>query len=603
MEPSKSQVEFYVDLFEQMLYCDPCGIASKNSIKRDIMTIRHRTAHEGLSFLTKTLPKLGKALDAGLASMHFSLPCEFHKSHDNASIPAFMQAYFKCIFDADGTLLDTASPSVVKHLRQVLLFAYKLILPFQEDQIASSLETFISTDGELNLTLDKDSSEILEVASYIVESIFQDFDPKDIVPRHGPGAVATGERLEDKWTFARLYNSIHQTFPYYDYFIAGGAQELVDRLDWYKNLTRLETGQAKVVCVPKDSRGPRLISCEPLEYQWIQQGLGRKIVRSLEFPPGKSILSKGQINFTDQSINQKLALSSSLDGSFATIDLKDASDRVSLALVRKLFKRVPRLLRALEACRTSSTKLPDGRIVEFQKFAPMGSALCFPVEALCFWVLLVAATSRHFKLKQRDVGKTVFVYGDDIIIPRDLAQFSIQTLERFDLKVNLSKCCIHGPFRESCGTDAFKGVKVTPVRLRTPWSGRMTDGSAYVSYIETANALQSEYKRCSDLIWSRLEKTYGKIPYGTWRAGYPCRIITCPDEAEVLNQKLFRHKYSRRYQRIEFMLPITSSRKKKSTLDGWTRMLRNFTIPPYDDPSSIVVPRSMIIKRGWTAVG
>lgn len=449
---------------------------------------------------------------------------------------------------------------------------------------------------------DQESREILEVSSYIIESIFRDFDPKDIVPRHGPGAVATGERLEEKWEFSRLYDKIHQTYPYYEYFIAGGAKELVDRLEWYKNLERLKDGRAKVVLVPKDSRGPRLISCEPLEFQWIQQGLGRKIVRTLEFPPGGTSLTRGQINFTDQSINQKLALSSSLDGLYATIDLKDASDRVSLALVQRLFKRKPDVLKAILACRTSSTALPDGRVVEFRKFAPMGSAMCFPIEALCFWVLLVAGTSRHFKLKQRDVGKTVFVYGDDIIIPTERAQFSIHTLERFGLKVNVSKCCIHGPFRESCGTDAFKGVKVTPIRLRTLWSGRKTDGSAYAAYTKIANALQSEYKLCSDVIWNQLEKTYGKIPYGTWRAGYPCRVVACPDEAEDRNLQLFRSRRSRRYQRIEFKLPITSSRVKKSTLDGWTRMLRNFTIPPYDDPSSIVVPRSMLIKRGWTAV-
>jgi hypothetical protein len=570
-----------------------------------------------MSFLTKTLPKLGKALDSGLASNNFSLPLEFKHSHGQRSIPAFMQAYFKLLFDADGVLLDEASSAAVLHCRQVLFFAYKLEIPFSEEQNIKVLDEFVLTDRDLSLQLDKDSQEILEVASFITADVFADFDHADIVPRHGPGAVATGERLEDKWDFSRLYRPIHQVYPYYDYFIVGGGTELIDRKEWYMNLARLDQGRAKVVLVPKDSRGPRLISCEPLEYQWVQQGLGRKIVQHLE----SFYMTKGQVNFTDQSINRELAQRSSvfslkgeilstfgigpkqLNCAFATIDLKDASDRVSLELVRQVFKRVPNLLRALEACRTSSTLLPDGRIVEFNKFAPMGSALCFPVEAFCFWVLLVAAISRHRRERQRVVAKSVFVYGDDIIIPVRDADLSIQSLEKFALKVNHSKCCIHGPFRESCGMDAFKGVPVTPIRIKTLWSGRKTDGAAYVSYIATANLLAKRgYIECSDRMWLELERVYGVIPRGTCLSSFPCKIVCDPEVAEEFNSRAFRSRKSRRYQRIEFFVKIPSSRRIKSKLDSWPRLLRDLVSPSFEDPSSMVVPRSMIIKRGWTAV-
>lgn len=529
-----------------------------------------------------------------------------------------MQAYFKLIFDAEGTLRGDASPVAVSHCRQVLYFAYKLEVPFTAEQNQRVLDDFVHTDETLELKLDKDAQEILEVASFITADVFAGFDPKDIIPRHGPGAVATGERLEEKWEFSRLYDQIHQVYPYYDYFIAGDGRELLDRLDWYKNLARLDQGRAKVVLVPKDSRGPRLISCEPLEFQWVQQGLGRKIVSHLE----SYWMTKGNINFTDQSINRKLALESSspyltkgeipsvrsngnltFTGAFATIDLKDASDRVSLELVRQVFKRTPDLLRALEACRTSSTLLPDGRIVEFNKFAPMGSALCFPVEAYCFWVLLVAAISRHRRERQRVVAKSVYVYGDDIIIPQEVAELSIQFLELFALKVNRSKCCIHGPFRESCGMDAFKGEQVTPIRLKTLWSGRKTDGAAYVSYIATANLLAAKgYKGCSELMWSKLTEVYGVIPYGTQYSSYPCRLVHDPEVAEEYNSRAFRTRESRKYQRVEYRLNIVSPKRVKSKLDGWPRLLRNIVSPMYGDPSSVVVPRSTVIKRGWTAI-
>jgi len=619
MEPSKSQVEIYLDLSEHLLRRDPLGIASK-SLQKDIEVLRSRCHSEGLSFLTKTLPKLGKALDAGLASMQFSLPLEFKHSHGSRNIPAFMQGYFNCIFDASGILREEVDPMIVKHCRQVLFVLYKLEIPFSEEQNRSVLDGFVLTDQNLELSLDKDSQEILEVTSYITESIFFGFNPKEITPRHGPGAVATGERLEEKWRFSRLYDGIHQQYPYYDYFVAGGSSELIDRLEWYKSLERLDRGRAKVVLVPKDSRGPRLISCEPLEYQWIQQGLGRKLVSHLE----RNSWTAGHVNFTDQTINRSIALRSSnihksqLDAeqhvgpddhltltnrAFATIDLKDASDRVALELVERVFKRNKPLLKALLAARTTSTLLPDGRVVEFKKFAPMGSALCFPVEAFIFWVLLVAAISRSLRLRQRDVANLIFVYGDDIIVPVEWYEMSVQTLERFALLVNRSKCCVHGPFRESCGMDAFSGVQVTPIRLKTLWSGRKTDGAAYMSYISFANQIAEEYPECSHYIRQRLEDVYGKLPYGTSRAPYPCIVVNDPEVAEELNSKVFRRRYRRIYQRFEFFLPTVFPRRVRSTLEGWPRLLRDLVSPTYEDPSEVVLPRSTVIKRGWTPVG
>jgi len=596
--PTKSQVDFYVDLCSHLVACDPLSITSSNAIRRDISTLQWRVTTEGLSFLTKTLPKLGKALDQGMITSLLIIPSEFKRSYMNENIPAFMQAYFNRVFDDSGCLLDNADPYAVQHLRQVLFFAYKLEVPYQSEEEAAVIATFIQTESEIELTSDVETLQILEVASYITEDVFAGFNPKHITPRHGPGSVATGERLDAKWRFARLYDNIHQLYPYYDYYMVGWELELADRLDWYLGLERRKSGTAKVVLVPKDSRGPRLISCEPLEYQWIQQGLGRKLSSHLE----SFWMTRGQINFTDQSVNQSLALSSSLSGEYATLDLKDASDRVSLALVRKVFGKTPLLLRCLEACRTSSTLLPDGTVLPLKKFAPMGSALCFPVEAYIFWSVMVAAVSRHFKMRQSEVGRRVFVYGDDIIVPVEWVSLCIQTLESCSLRVNKTKSCTRGSFRESCGIDAFKGVVVTPLRLKKLWSGRKTDGSAYASYTALANMLGSRYKSASNFLWTKLESVYGVIPYGTKFASYPCKIVNDVDLCESFNSRHFKHRYSRRYQREEFFLQGLSSLKVESELDSWLRLLRNIVSDQVEDPSSIVVPRSMLIKRGWRAI-
>ena len=573
----------------------------KESLERDISTIKSRVSSEGLAFLTKTLPKLGKAFDQGLVSSRFKIPLGFKRSRRNQCIPAFMQGSINLVFDEDGLLRDVVPANVIRYVRQVLYFAYKLEISYSKSDEAVVIDNFVRTDAELSLQCDPLASDLIHLAKIITGKVFHGFDHKDIRPRHGPGAVATGEKLEDKWTFARLYNRIHQVYPYYDYYVVGGARELSDRLDWYNNLQRLESGVAKVVLVPKDSRGPRLISCEPLEYQWIQQGLGRKLSSFLEWT---SVYTKHRVNFTRQEINRDIAKTSSASQRYATLDLKDASDRVSLELVRRVFADSPSLLRALEACRTTETRLPNGSLITLNKFAPMGSALCFPVEAFVFWVVIVSAIIRRTKMPLERAGRLVYVYGDDIVVPTRYAQLSIQALEVVGLLVNLDKSCTTGYFRESCGMDAFKGTDVTPSRLSTPWSNRSTDGSALASYTSLANALFAKgFVEASQFLWKELARVYGKIPFGTVRSSYPHRLVASPLQADVLNRTLFRWRTNRNYQRTEFLLPSLSSRRIKSGLSGWPRLLRDMVSYLHGDPSVVVVPRSTLIKRRWTTVG
>jgi len=600
--PLKSQEEiFYLRLHAQLVRSGPLEIDSSvhKSLGRDVETLKSRFSSEGLAFLTKTLPRLGKAIDQALVSGRFNPIREF-SSQSGASRPAFLQVYFNLVFDEHGLLLAEACPEAVKFLRQVCFFAYKLELPYSVAEESRVIENFIATDAGLKLADDPSSTELFQLAEIITQKVFYGFNHKDILPRHGPGAVATGEKLEEKWVFTRLFDAIHQVFPYYNYYVVGGARELTDRLDWYRLLQRLERGRARVVLVPKDSRGPRLISCEPLEYQWIQQGLGRKLANHLEY---RNRYTRGRINFTHQDINRSLAQTSSTSERFATLDLKDASDRVSLELVRRIFKRSPELVRALEACRTTETELPDGRVIPLQKYAPMGSALCFPVEAYIFWVVIVSAVIRGKNLPLERVGRQVYVYGDDIIVPTEWALLSIQALESVGLLVNRDKSCITGQFRESCGMDAFKGIDVTPLRLHTRWSNKKFDGSALAAYSSLANQMERKgYIPVSSLIWKYVEDTYGKIPFGTSRSSYPCKIVASPLQAEALNMQLFRKRYNRNFQRVEFYLPRLSTRKVKSGLDGWARLLRDMVTPPVGDSSSVVIPRSTKIKRGWTNV-
>jgi hypothetical protein len=390
-----------------------------------------------------------------LVENQFQIPREF-KALKGKRIPCFLQGFFQLIFDCNsGELLPDPAIWAIKAVRQICFWVYKLELPYSTKDTVKVLNSFISTElelGQSELESAIDQSVDVRIASEMTGgtiyngtpvNIFGNFDPEDINPRHGPGAVATGEKGEEKWTFKRLYLPIHTTYSYLRYTMPQGMHELSDPEASLAHLSVLQEGTAKVCLVPKDSRGPRLISSEPLEYMWFQQGLGAGIVSHLE----RVYPTRGQVNFTSQSINRYLALIGSTqkevhsslghseiadikrqrlplprigDGQFVTLDLKDASDRVALALVKRIFSKTPSLLKALCALRTTSTSLPDGRVVSMKKYAPMGSALCFPVEAYCFWILIVAALSNNSARPLSAIMKEVFVYGDDIIVKKVL---------------------------------------------------------------------------------------------------------------------------------------------------------------------------------------
>lgn len=597
--------DLYVDLLLNVLHDSRHLYLSEADLRRDVETIRSRVAREGLPFLTVSLPKLGKALDRSLETGMFERPKEFKSRGNRSEIPALFSGMLMPAFDDEGRLVEMSAERL-KALRQATFFFYKLALPYSKDQEEAVIRSFLETEEEVSRYLIPQDDWDVATAADLVEDVLLGFDPKDIVPRHGPGAVATGEKLDAKWRFSRLYADIHRQYPYYDYFVVGGASELLDRIRWYRSLERCETSVAKVVLVPKDSRGPRLISCEPLEKQWIQQGLGRKLVDHLE----SHWLTKGNVNFTDQGVNRKLALVGSTDGRWATLDLKDASDRVSLALVKRLFPKG--LYHALCAARSSATKLPDGSEVALTKHAPMGSALCFPVMALTIWAISVAAI--YCLLQRRkslpEVAKAVFVYGDDLIVETEYYETVVEALERCGLRVNSAKCFRQtGPsFRESCGMDAYKGVPVTPVKVRSLFSGNPGDGTTYASWVAYANELKAQgFPSTSERVWKAVETTYGKVPYGVATSAFPCRIESSWLKSLLLNlEKGFPVRESPdrgdddvHYMSVQVKAKFLKDRKEPTTVDGWPRLLRNLTAGFDEDPNSVVLPQSTQLKSGW----
>jgi hypothetical protein len=601
METMNSNIQVYLDLVSE-LYSD---IAERYDVaprfqRAELKYIQRRCRIEGLSFLTKALPRLGKAVDTALS--RGTCLCVQGFTLDDG-LPKFLGWLLRLVFDDRGVELDNSSSVALMHFRQLVYLLYKLRVSYEPKQTKSVIDSFVSTDAELvNYDLACDSDPTIPKAREIISRVFQSVDPHAINPRHGPGAVATGEDVIRKSKFSRLYASLEREYSFTEYF-RYGLTHTCDSLDEIAALEPLDEATAKVVLVPKDSRGPRLISAEPLEIQWIQQGLG--VV--LEAAICRHRWTGGYVNFTDQTINQRLALSGSKDQQWVTLDMKDASDRVSEKLVSSLFSGVPHILKCMQACRSSYTRLPSGEVIRLNKFAPMGSRLCFPVESLCFYSLILSALHVKTHLPIRKLVGRVFIFGDDIIMRRADYAVALQALPLFGLKFNESKCCTHGSFRESCGVDAHKGVVVTPVRLHSLWYHDRKTPDVYSSYVAFRNAMLGRgYHRVASMVEALLRRVYGRIPYtdrysrslnGSFvaSAGGPALVADLAP-ARVLNQGM-RVRFSPDHKYQVYAL-YSAPLKVQSRLDGWDEMLRRTQCG--GAPGGVyALPRRNRLKRGW----
>jgi hypothetical protein len=576
-------------------------VFNERSLRLTTNVLRRRVLNEGISFLTKTLPKLGKAFDKALALENpLNASALGFATERGMKTPKFLGEFFSRVLDHDGQPLSNPCIASIKVLRDITFVFYKYELAYTDRQEEEVISKFVRTEEDLSTVssglnsveacLDKSCSSrrrrfdtssqvaVAREARILLSNLFgcksnrwtakgkyldgssnsfACFDPQNITPSHGPGTVATKQRLWEKFEFSNVSGRITSIYPFDAYFCASSGH-VCDRHDTFSGVTDRDLS-ARVLLVPKDSRGPRLISCEPVDFQWVQQGLGRAIVDWVEKHP----LTKWNVFFTNQQPNQFGSLLGSVSGKYATLDLNEASDRVSVDLVRLLFP--PHIYEYLAACRSLSTELPDGRILPLKKFAPMGSSLCFPILALSVWAILTAGAP------DADTRDGILVYGDDVVVPTAYAENAMKHLESFGLKVNRDKSCTKGLFRESCGVDAFKGVNVTPVRIRTIWSSEPRP-DVYTSWIAYANSFYDrQYYETYDLIVGELIRIYGSIPETS-------QGLTCPSlRAIPIGMRPLRRRFNKSLQKLEYKCWDVKSPVVTKTIDGWLMLLRFFT--------------------------
>lgn len=130
----------------------------------------------------------------------------------------------------------------------------------------------------------------------------------------------------------------------------------------------------------------------------------------------------------------------------------------------------------LSALRSPVTQI-DGEEHRNAMFSSMGNGFTFELESLLFYVL--ARATAYF----RGIAGVISVYGDDIIVPTEMAEDLVWVLKFFGFQTNPEKSFWNGSFRESCGGHYDNGVDITPFYIREPVDN-------VLAVIAVANALR-----------------------------------------------------------------------------------------------------------------
>lgn len=702
-------------------------------IARDLRTISNRVEKEGLSFLTITLPSFGSVIIRGVASG--LLDCEAATGFSRRSgLPEFLRGFLSLVFDTNGRLREDYCKTSVACLHQICNVLKKIRMDCSKSRTEKAFRNFLSIDEAIPdkpaLTADLAPSEgrKITLATFVRDFrvLFGDvllpldreiFEGEALPTRHGPGRTAERVVFNDKYRCTDWTERLDSVFfsDFYLQAFEGENQEDGPGRSTFSSYRPIDPGAetpVRVVAVPKTQKGPRIIAIEPVVMQHMQQGLLIRLTQLIK----ASYLGKVCV-FDDQGINGRKALLASKDGFYATLDLKEASDRVPFWLVDEAFTHaLPSTMEALRATRSRKANVPipkrrkavgekslvasrvgrqdklsggllrsecvrgccvsraascacdrsrvhgrgsatrhgdvpnavenrpdavactararsapslhvgggpveapiiangrtpglahgrqdrhSGVTIELRKFASMGSAVCFPVEAIVFTTIAIrgVADSRNLPLTHKTrkyLSSFVTVFGDDIIVPSDCAPTVIAYLEAFSLKVNREKSFWAGPFRESCGTDALDGEVITPAYLKTLQFGDRSSLDWLALWVEFSNTLYDKG------YWETSRAVREKI------ASYGFAIPMVARTSPAIGYHNVRDTYEWSSWHTDYHKPmvkayVTRSSKVDSELDGIAALRKTLGTSFNEDPNHLsraTRSSSVSTKKRWT---
>lgn len=276
------------------------------------------------------------------------------------------------------------------------------------------------------------------------------FDDAREIGKFGPGAVAERLRHPDRIRYLSRWTAPGDLTPSF-YCHAD-------------NVPIVGHDRSRLCAVPKDWNKDRLITVEPCYNSFMQQRARDILLSAIHRGPLRgTAMDLGWVD--SQAVQRGLALKASKERNLGTLDLSQASDRITWSMVQQVFPSW--VVDMLDACRTPFYEY-GGDVSRAYIYAGMGNATTFVVETLFFSAYIESLRWAHGLPLVADFRRGIqcSVFGDDIIASNEVC--SLVASRPFPgLVVNESKS-FHGcdeRLRESCGVFAYDGVDITVPRI------------------------------------------------------------------------------------------------------------------------------------------
>lgn len=257
----KSQI-----VFLQMILRD-VEIRCHTSTHLDLETIKTRFKHEGMSFLTISLPNFANDFQKALAEEKVS-PGMFDGFAKHGKLPRFLGGLMERVFDrGSGQLLETVSIDAIRSIRQVTMAFGKIELECSSERIQASYDAYLECELDIRAgdraRKSHDLMDYRRVAHLLWRSLNSRLDRRiydgELTPAHGPGASADRLIGNQKFTLKEWTLRMEEVFPYLEW-----ASPSYTRFDWVQDHVDFrEPGRewpAKVIDVPKTLKAPRIIA-------------------------------------------------------------------------------------------------------------------------------------------------------------------------------------------------------------------------------------------------------------------------------------------------------------------------------------------------------
>lgn len=624
MSGNESCEEYVLGLYKAMLV-DIADVRPEllADCKRDYKRLLSAIECHGLPFFLETMPAFTKHFDQCLANGHLTRSglTHFRPFKRKSPVPRLFKGLVLRVFDVHGVLRSSPDAYCIKAIRQLSSAVKKLRMQCPDSSTWKQVDEYFRIDSEVrqgslnwdsgdfssdslgDLRLedlhesepepssafaDEGSAESRSISTQLLEAIQSTadricaeigcFSASDWAPRHGPGAVADLRSGEYKYSFPTWPAKLERTFPL-DLFGFANFGHWVSALasGAFGKSTFVDSEvPAKLIAVPKTFSAPRLIAAEPTSHQWCQQTILRFLTSRIKETSIRTV-----VNFHDQTPNQVFAREASRTGSHSTIDLSNASDRISCWLVERMFRKLPSLVDGFYSVRTRwihqdlDKKVPQ--LFQLRKFSTMGSAVTFPVQTIIFSMIVVGCILYHRKQSTtfaniRKAAREVRVFGDDMIVPIDVHDDVVAALTHLGLKVNPAKTFSTGKFRESCGYDAYDGIEVSKVSIMA--MPLVSKPEAVLSSLDVHNNLFKEgWYETAKFVRSTVESlrryAFRTVPPDSGATGWW--------DFEGLGHTGLRTRYNSFLHRLEVRLSVPQGTAKRTPVDSDAMLLQYFT--------------------------